>query len=145
MNNQMHLPESDITLDGLRQLKNEMSVSKLLSDQERKTISLTLNALILLEAIKKANVWEENAIDILFPPVKDYAQNKIAYWQRSANLYRQPINDVKINDEWMNFKPTIEVSYSDQTSQAIKELRDAKLVESCNAGMNTYYYKYIGL
>jgi hypothetical protein len=118
-------------------------------------MQLSKNAEKLLTAIKQNNLWENKAIEILFPKPQYIGtmdpnftpQAKIIiqtdYWQWDCNLYgcdtNRPVNGVSTD-----FKMSTDKSYADITMEAIKELKAAKLIVTKNAGYNTYYYQYTG-
>lgn len=109
------------------------------------TTTLSENAQKLLTAIKANNLWEEKAIEVLFPKPVYSKENQAEYWQHEANTWGN-ISGVSrpVGNESIVFMPNVERTFEAVTYDAVKELKAANLIEAKNAGYNTYYYKYIG-
>jgi len=123
----------------------DKAIAKIPEEKRNETMA---NSQTIAE-IKKADIWEDKAIDILFPYVsyipkedKNYSnevkkQNHMDCWQRSVNLYGvagiYPVMGVN-----KLFEPT--ANYSKITSEAIKELKQLNLITAINCGYNTYLY-----
>lgn len=117
--------------------------------------ALSTKAVKLLEALKKADVWEEKAIEILFPKPQYVgtmdpnftAQAKIniqsMYWQWEANLFGIA-TDRPVNGVTTHFELNEPMSYASVTRDAFIELKKAGLAIAKNAGYNTYRYQYTG-
>lgn len=102
-------------------------------------MKLSQNAQKLLNALKVSSMWEDKAINVLFPaPV--YSSNpkdQELYWQHDVNFYGHA-NTRPVNGESKTFTPT--ANYSEITYNAFKELKDNGLVYSKNNGYNNYSY-----
>jgi hypothetical protein len=115
------------------------------------TLALSLNAEKLLQAVKSSNLWETEAITVLFPKpsyvgtmdpnytTEEKINIQTAFWQWEENLYgngsTRPVNGTSVN-----FEMNVSESYADTTMKAVKELKKAGLIVAKNAGYNTYYY-----
>lgn len=119
------------------------------------TTTLSAHATKLLTALKIADVWEENAINVLFPKPQyvgtmdpDFTEQakiniQTSFWQWEVNLYGYA-NDRPVNGTLVHFELNEAKSYSDTTRTAFIELKKAGLAVAKNAGYNTYYYQYTG-
>lgn len=103
-------------------------------------MTLSNNAQTLLKAIKESNLWEEKAIDVLFPAPVYSRETAADYWQNEANKFGYSVIR-PVNGQSVEFFMNIEKSQDVITYEAVKELKAAGLIISKNAGYNTYYYQ----
>lgn len=85
--------------------------------------------------------WEHKLTEILFdkPQYVSGTPNN-EYWQWDANMYGHERTVKNDGDNWNTFRPNIDRSYADQTSDAYQQLRKAGLAGEKNNGYNDYVF-----
>jgi hypothetical protein len=104
---------------------------------------MTTNAKKLLAVIKSRNIWETEAINILFDKPEYSRESAFEVWQFEANTYGYAVNR-PVNGVNTDFAMNVERSFADQTMDAVKELKAIGLLQSINCGYNNYSYRYVG-
>lgn len=100
---------------------------------------MTNNAKLLLDKITLWPMWENDAIETLFPKPKYTPETQAEHWQYEANAYGNELTR-PVKGDFITFKMNIARSLWDQTYEAIKELKELGLIVAKNNGFNAYSY-----